>query len=197
MNAASQWSTIGWMVLCGALMGLVFDFYRVIARRFHIPRWMLPAFDVVYWAAATLGVFNVLLDHNHGEVRLYVFLGLGIGVTGYFGLLSPHVVKAADRIVTLVIGLAAWLWKAFRLVIAVPFLFLVRILAKLLDIVFVIIAAILLYVGKLLLIPLMPLWNWLWDKLLPVRRRVTAGIEGWKRLKNRIKAAWETFWKKS
>ncbi|RIE01364.1 hypothetical protein D3H35_23625 [Cohnella faecalis] len=67
MNAAAQWMTIGSMVLCGLSMGTVFDVYRVAARRFHIARWMLPPLDLIYWAAATLCVFAVLLRYNHGK----------------------------------------------------------------------------------------------------------------------------------
>ncbi|MBW5449029.1 spore cortex biosynthesis protein YabQ [Cohnella sp. CFH 77786] len=196
MNAASQWTTIGWMVLCGASMGFVFDLYRVIAYRFRIPRWLLPVMDVVYWAAATLGVFGVLLRHNHGEVRLYVFLGLGIGVTGYFGLLSPRVVKAAHRLISLIIGLAAWLWNMFRLLLVNPSMWIVRLLARVLDIAFVIVAALLLWTAKILLLPLRPAARYAWGKLLPVRRRVRAWTESFGRWRAKIKAAWELFRKK-
>lgn len=200
MNAASQWSTIGWMIACGLSMGLVFDLYRAVSHRFRIPRWLLPALDLAYWAAATLVVFRVLLIHNHGEVRLYVFLGLGIGVTGYFGVFSAGILKIAARLLDAGMRLAAWIRKMVRILIAAPFMALVRLLAKLLDILFVITAALLLGILRLLLIPLRPVGRFLWVKLLPARKKARAWMD---RLRNRAKpwqeklrAVWEIFRKK-
>ena len=130
-------------------MGLVFDVYRVASHRFHISRWLLPALDVVYWAAATLGVFSILLSNNEGEVRMYVFLGLGVGVTGYFGLFSHWVVKLSGKLIDMLKSLFHFLWKVVNTLVLVPFLWIVRLLAKLLDIVFIVTAALVLWVGKL------------------------------------------------
>ncbi|WP_276357737.1 spore cortex biosynthesis protein YabQ [Cohnella caldifontis] len=196
MNAAAQWSTIGWMVACGLAMGLVFDLYRVVSHKFRIPRWLLPALDLIYWAAATVVVFRVLLGHNHGEVRLYVFLGLGIGVTGYFGLFSPRVLKIFARLLDAGARLAAWIWKTFRIVIVAPVMMLVRLLAKLLDILFLVTAAILLWTGRLLLIPLRPVGRYMWEKLLPARKKARSWLDAAKRWRDKLKAAWDLFRKK-
>lgn len=196
MNAASQWTAIGWMILCGFAMSLTFDLYRVISNRFRIPRWLLPALDIVFWAAATLGVYKVLLGNNNGEVRLYVFLGLGIGVTGYFGLFSTWVTRAFARLLDLGVRLASWIWKMLRLLVAAPVMALVRGLAKLLDILFVVTAALLLWTGRLMLIPLRPVGRYAWDRLLPVRRKVRAWMETAARLRGKLKEAWQLFRRK-
>jgi spore cortex biosynthesis protein YabQ len=196
VNAASQWTTIGWMILCGFAMGLAFDLYRVVSNRFRIPRWLFPALDIVFWAAATLGVFKVLLGHNNGEVRLYVFLGLGIGVTGYFGLFSTWIARTFARILDLVVRLASWFWKMLRMLAAAPVMALVRGLAKLLDILFVVLAALLLWMGRLLLIPLRPVGRYAWRWLLPVRRKARSWMEAAARLRGKLKAAWQLFRRK-
>ena len=184
------------MVLSGVTMGFVFDFYRVTSHRFRLPRWLLPALDVVFWAAATLGVFYILLDYNHGEVRLYVFLGLGIGITGYFGLFSARVVKAAGWLLHLVLVTSAGIWKMFRLLLIVPFMWVVRLLAKTLDIAFVITVALLLWTGRLLLVPLKPVGKYVWAKLLPVRKVARSWVRRLDRWKEKWKAVWDIFRKK-
>ena len=193
MSAASQWATIGWMVLCGVCMGTAFDLYRVSFRRFGLPRWLLPALDIAFWAASTLVVFQILRNHNHGEVRLYVFLGLGIGATGYFGIASTWVVKTVGWLLDMFLGIAAWIWKTFRTVVVAPILFLVRLLAKLLDVVFVVTTALLLWIAKLLLIPLRPVGRYLWAKLLPLRKLADRWRKHGTRLLNKLKAVWEIF----
>lgn len=178
-------------------MGTVFDVYRVASHRFHVARWLLPALDMVYWAAATLGVFSILLNSNEGEVRMYVFLGLGIGVTGYFGLFSQWVVKLSGKLIDFVKSLFRFLWKLFNSLLLIPFLWIVRLLAKLLDILFVITAAILLGTGKLLLKPILALGRWVWPKLLPIRRKFRPIVRACNRVKERWRKVRDGWRKKS
>jgi spore cortex biosynthesis protein YabQ len=186
VNAAAQWMTIASMIMCGLAMGTVFDVYRVASHRFQVARWLLPALDVVYWAAATLGVFSILLESNQGEVRMYVFLGLGIGVTGYFGLFSGWVVKLSGSLINILKSLFRFIGKLVNTLLLIPFLWIVRLLAKLIDILFIITTAILLWLGKLLLRPLSAFGRWLWPKLLPIRRRFSPVV----RVYNRIRERW-------
>ncbi|MBO9597969.1 MAG: spore cortex biosynthesis protein YabQ [Cohnella sp.] len=185
MNTASQFSTIGAMILCGLAMGTAFDVYRVATHRFHVARWLLPGLDVVYWAAATFSVFSLLLDHNHGEVRMYVFLGLGIGVTGYFGLFSGTVAKVSGWLFEKVQQLLRLVWRIGDSLALKPLKWLVRLLAKLLDMIFIVTAALLLWVLRLLYKPLSGLFGWVWAKLLPVRRKFQPVVRTWRKARDK------------
>ncbi|MFC5530025.1 spore cortex biosynthesis protein YabQ [Cohnella yongneupensis] len=196
MNAAEQWTAIGAMILCGLAMGTVFDVYRVASHRFHIARWLLPGLDVVYWAAATFAVFSLLLDSNHGEVRMYVFLGLGIGVTGYFGLFSRTVAKVTGWLIERLQQLFRGLWRIGDALLFKPLAWIVRLLAKLLDIVFVVIAALLLWVGRLLFKPLSKLAKWIWAKLLPVRVKFRPVVQAWHKIRDKWREIVAIFRKK-
>jgi len=173
VNAAMHWNTIGAMLLCGLAMGAFFDVYRVACHRFSVSRWMIPGFDIVYWFLATLLVFHTLLHKNFGEVRLYVFLGIGIGITGYFGLLSPTALKAIRFVFRMVQNVLNALWRSFRILLVVPFIWIVRALARVLEILFIVTAAILLWTFRLLSKPFAGLGRWTWERLLPVRRRLS------------------------
>ncbi|MFC4600585.1 spore cortex biosynthesis protein YabQ [Cohnella hongkongensis] len=196
MNAAAQGMTIATMMLCGLAMGLAFDVYRVASHRFHVARWLLPALDAAYWAAATLGVFAVLLAVNQGEVRMYVFLGLGIGVTGYFGLLSPWMVRFTGKLIDVMKRLFLLVWKLVHTLLFVPAFGIVRLLAKLLDILFVVTAAVLLWAGKLLFKPVGALGRWLWARLLPVRRKLAPVADACRRFVERLRQIRDLFRKK-
>ncbi|MDI4649379.1 spore cortex biosynthesis protein YabQ [Cohnella hashimotonis] len=190
MNAAVHWSTIGAMILCGLGMGTVFDIYRAAAARLRFRRWLLPLFDLLYWVAATLIVFRILLGVNYGEVRLYVFLGIGIGVCAYFGLFSSYVLRAAGWIFEALRKLGLLLWRIVRILLVVPLMWIVRALASLLDAVFVVTAALLLWLAKLLLRPLGPPGRWLWDRLLPVRKQFHRVRQLFQRIGIRVKEVW-------
>jgi len=190
VNAAVHWSTIGAMILCGIGMGTVFDIYRAAAHRLRFRRWFFPLLDLIYWIASTLIVFRILLGVNYGEVRVYVFLGIGIGVTGYFGLLSSHVLRAAGWIFEMLRRLAMLLWRSVRILLVVPALWIVRTLASVLDAVFIVTAAVLLWVFKLLLRPLARPGRWLWDRLLPVRRQFDRALQLFRKVRERVKEVW-------
>lgn len=196
MNAGIHFATIGTMILCGLIMGTAFDVYRVACVRFSVKRWMLPGFDVVYWAAATLYVYCALLDRNFGEVRLYVFLGIAIGITGYFGLISPTARKVISYLFRLCQNIALFFWRAIRVVLIVPFLWIVRALARLADIVFIVLAALLLWLGKLLYKPLGPLARWLWRLALPIRKRLRPVADFFRAVRDKWRAIREIFKRK-
>ncbi|MFC5468584.1 spore cortex biosynthesis protein YabQ [Cohnella suwonensis] len=196
MTPAAQGAAIASMMLCGLVMGLAFDVYRVASHRYHVARWLLPALDVAFWAAATLGVFGVLLARNEGDVRMYVFLGLGIGVTGYFGLFSPWVIKAAGKSIDFVNGIARFIWRTFEVLALKPFLWIVRLLAKILDIAFVVTAALVLWTSRLLLKPVAALGRRLWPKTLPIRRKFDPVVRAYGRARDRAKRIRDAFKKK-
>jgi len=185
------------MVLCGLCMGLAFDVYRVACHRFPIARWTLPGLDVVYWAAATFLVFRVLLGSNEGEVRLYVFLGIGIGITGYFGLLSATLVRVISFLFRIAQKTLRFLWASVRVAFIRPVQWLVRLIARVLDIAFIITAALLLWTGRLALKPLAPPGRWLWRQLLPVRRALRPVRDAWRSAVGKAKQIFEIIRRKA
>lgn len=91
--AGQQVETFAIIVLTGLILGLLFDSFRVM-RSILRPRWMIGSVaDLTYWLLATVIVFTALLFGNWGELRLYVFIGLLVGVSLYFKFLSRGTVK--------------------------------------------------------------------------------------------------------
>lgn len=80
-------------VLTGFVLGGLFDFYRVF-RLLTKPKKLLTCLgDLLFGLFAALAVFLILLYSNWGEFRLYVFLGMFLGIFFYYNLLSRLVVK--------------------------------------------------------------------------------------------------------
>ncbi len=72
----------------GAVVGVLFDFYRT-CRYFRRPRrsWGF-FFDLLFFLVVTLVVYTGLLLANWGEVRIYVFVGLTLGFLLYLLVFS-------------------------------------------------------------------------------------------------------------
>jgi spore cortex biosynthesis protein YabQ len=155
-------------------MGLLLDLYRVAAARFRTMRRLLPGLDVLFWIVSALLVFRVLLAVNHGQLRVFVFLGLGIGMTGYFATLSPTVIRLAS----LLFASARWIVRALRrtvtLLVLRPAGWIVRALARLLDVAFLLVLALVAGLARLVLWPLKPLFRRLGRAVSPALRRLAA-----------------------
>lgn len=75
-------------IITGVVMGICFDYYRVLRWVYRPKKVGTCLGDMAFWLVTTILVFMALLMGNWGEVRLYVFIGLFMGIAVYFCLLS-------------------------------------------------------------------------------------------------------------
>lgn len=194
-----QFFTMGMMLLSGIGLGVIFDGYRVVSNELRFPRWTLPVLDMVYWLAASLLVFRVLYASNYGEVRAYVFLGLLIGVLGYYWLLSKPVIGIVKWLIEAVRAFIRFILRTFDLLIVKPVFLLYRFIRVLigfgtaltiflLKIVLQLVRPFWLLLRFLLGPLIRPLWRWLEARLFSLQLKakwdkICSGvIKLWKRL---------------
>lgn len=116
------------IILCGAVLGLLFDLLRV-TRRYYQPNWLAGAAeDLLFWAVATAALSGGLFYGNWGELRFYVVVGLLLGLGLYFWLASAVV----QELMLLVLGILGWMVQItailFLKLVWAPFLALVGLL---------------------------------------------------------------------
>lgn len=80
-------------IVTGLVLGILFDFYRVFRMITRPKKFLTCLGDLVFGLLATVAVFFVLLYSNWGEFRLYVFIGMIMGLFLYYNLLSWLVIK--------------------------------------------------------------------------------------------------------
>ncbi|MFW5438528.1 spore cortex biosynthesis protein YabQ [Paenibacillus apiarius] len=120
MSLYTQWMTVLLMMMSGLALGLVYDSYRVVAGQFKFPRWTIPFLDVMYWLAATLFVFQMLVKGNQGELRFYVFLGLACGAWLYAVILSKLAVTIVMWLVKAIKAIARFVLRCLYVLIIMP-----------------------------------------------------------------------------
>jgi len=155
VNLDVQFLTMAAMIGCGAALGLLFDGYRVVWGELRLPRRLYAPFDLLYWALATAAVYRVLYLANGGEVRLYVLLALLLGVSAYFALLSGLSLRIMRRIVLLVKTLFRFLRRLAVILVVRPLIGLYRLLAA----IFGFFATVSIFLGKLVIQLLYPVWK--------------------------------------
>ncbi|HEX6971904.1 MAG TPA: spore cortex biosynthesis protein YabQ [Limnochordia bacterium] len=91
LSLAGQIYALGMMLVAGALVGILFDIYRLLRAFMRPGAWLTVLMDLAFWLLATPLVFGLLLIGNWGELRLFALLGLGCGLFAYFQIASPLV----------------------------------------------------------------------------------------------------------
>ena len=86
-------------ILTGFLLGIFFDIYRVV-RGLIKPRKVIAHLgDLLFWIITTGFIFVLLLFGNWGELRLYVFIGAGLGVFLYLHSFSKLTVRILNFVI--------------------------------------------------------------------------------------------------
>lgn len=129
-------------IIIGLTASFVYDYYRVVRRVFRLRKMGTFLGDIIFWIFTTALVFVMLLYSNWGELRLYVFIGFGLGALIYFRIFSPAVNRAIGvkfyllfklweitvRFFHLLLTVFLFPFRLFILVLSFPINFLLRIL---------------------------------------------------------------------
>jgi spore cortex biosynthesis protein YabQ len=161
----TQFVTMGMMLLGGLSLGGMFDLYRVLASQLKAPRYAYYLLDLVFWLIGTLLVFKLLYASNLGQVRMFIFVGLLLGIGVYFLLFSQTVIQLILWMIRVVRAMIRIGKRMVEIFIITPVVWLYR--ATVLFLGFLWAVAIFLY--KIMLQLLYPVWKlilWLFKPLI-------------------------------
>lgn len=153
------------MAGCGMAMGICFDTVGAVVREFRFRRAIQALLDIVYWAAATIFVFQALLYANDGEVRLFIFIGLGIGVLLYALLAGTWYRRFIAKLLRFLLAVIAQVFRLIRILLIRPLLVLYRLLIRIAALVAGFVAAVAIFLGKFVLQWGMKWWKWIRARL--------------------------------
>ncbi|MGE5674344.1 MAG: spore cortex biosynthesis protein YabQ [Mycobacterium leprae] len=117
-----QFYAFSMVVLCGILLGLLFDVLRAVGRAGKFNRWATLAADLAFWSVCTVALSGALFYGNWGELRLYVLVGLLLGLGLYYWLASPVVLATIDLMIRVLVWLVDLLVKLWLRVVWWPLL---------------------------------------------------------------------------
>ncbi|NMB97044.1 MAG: spore cortex biosynthesis protein YabQ [Clostridiaceae bacterium] len=93
--------TFLYSVLCGMLIGFIYDLLRIKRKTIKTGALFINVEDLAYWIIAATIVFALIFYSNSGEIRGYIFIGIVIGDILYTLLLSNLIVKLSVKILDL------------------------------------------------------------------------------------------------
>ena len=80
-------------VINGVIIGILFDFFRILRKSFKTPDFVTYIEDVIFWILTGFLTLYSIFVFNNGEIRFFMFLGIFIGVALYMLLCSTYIIK--------------------------------------------------------------------------------------------------------
>lgn len=95
MNALllSQFNTIFIFFLTGICIGLLFDFFRIQRKVLKTCDFITYIQDILFWIVSGLIIIFVIMKYTNGEIRIYMVLGIILGILIYFLIISKYIMK--------------------------------------------------------------------------------------------------------
>lgn len=79
--------------LDGFIIGLVFDFFRILRKSFKTSNLVTYIEDIVFWILTGFLILYSIFTFNNGEIRFFMFFGIAIGIVLYMLMLSNYLMK--------------------------------------------------------------------------------------------------------
>ncbi len=89
-------------IFLGAAMGLTYDLVRIFRRIISHNNILIFFQDIIYWIVWAFVVIDKIHVFNSGEVRFYIFLGIGIGILVYVYTIGWVLWKIVSHILCLI-----------------------------------------------------------------------------------------------
>ena len=84
--------------MTGVAIGMLFDFFRILRISIKTPNLITYIEDVLFWILTGLLVLYNIWYFNNGEIRIFMFLGIILGVLIYMSTLSNILIKIFSTI---------------------------------------------------------------------------------------------------
>lgn len=108
---ANQVYVFFWSIVVGAILALIFDFFRISRRKGNTKNWIVYVQDVIYWFLVAIVIIASAFVTNDGELRGYMFIGYAIGAIFYLILFSKIFLKTISKILDFVEEIMNKIWK--------------------------------------------------------------------------------------
>lgn len=81
------------MVVCGAVLAVLFDFLRAVRMTFKPGAVITGVTDVIFVAVSVMSVIYCVWEYGNGQPRYYEILGLAVGAALYFLVFSRFLLR--------------------------------------------------------------------------------------------------------
>ena len=100
--------------LTGVVIGILFDLFRILRRTIKTSNIITYIEDVLFWILTGLLILYNIWFFNNGEIRIFMFLGVILGVLIYMSTLSNIIIKVFTKILQTIIKVLELPFKTLK-----------------------------------------------------------------------------------
>ena len=122
-NNLEQLTNFIYFIITGMILGIVFDIFRILRRSFKTSDIITNIQDILFGLITGGIILSSVFLFNNGELRLYLFIGISVGILIYMLLISNCFIKVNVAIINFI--------KKAIILITKPFIILLKFIKKL------------------------------------------------------------------
>lgn len=123
--------------IVGVIISIIFDIFRILRKTFKTPDIVTYIEDIIFWIATGLIILFSIFLFNNGELRLYIFIGIIIGIVLYMLFISIYFIRFNVFIINLIKNIIAKILHIILKPIKYIFFLLKKLLFKPISFVFI------------------------------------------------------------
>ena len=100
-------------LMLGAVLGCLYDFFRITRLAFIIPSLLVLVEDLLFFLFSSIILFGFMLENSYGQIRYFILLGVLLGWTIYYFTVGSFVMKCSAGIIHILRVVFAFLWRPF------------------------------------------------------------------------------------
>ena len=120
-------------ILNGIIIGILFDFFRILRKTFKTTDFVTYIEDLLFWILTGFSIIYFIFTFNNGEIRLFMFLGIPLGIFIYMFLFSSYFIKINVIIINFFKKIFGKIFK----IIFIPIRFIKKIFFKPISFIFI------------------------------------------------------------
>lgn len=86
----------------GIIIGLLFDSFRILRKAIKTSDFITYIEDALFWILTGLIILYSIFVHNNGEIRLFMFIAILIGLVLYIIFVSKFILKISLTIINII-----------------------------------------------------------------------------------------------
>ena len=102
-------------IINGLLIGLLFDFFRILRKAIKTSDFITYIEDVLFWIFTGLIILYSIFTYNNGEIRLFMFIAILVGIIIYMALISKFIISANMLIINTVKKIFSTIFKIIKI----------------------------------------------------------------------------------
>lgn len=88
--------------ICGIIIGLLFDLFRILRKTFKTSDILTYIEDASFWLITGLILMYTIFTYNNGEIRLYILISIMLGFMLYIFTISKYIIKISVKILKII-----------------------------------------------------------------------------------------------